>query len=289
MDEETRLSAFLKHRRKRLDPAAFGFTGRRRTPGLRREEVAQRANISTTWYTWLEQGRGGAPSPKVLESLADALMLTEAEREHLFLVGIGRPPKASPASQEGITPRLQRFLDALTLVPAIIATPHWDIVAWNGAARVALTDYDKLSKNERNILRRVFLDPETRAAQDDWESVASFLVATFRAETARAGENDRAEELIAELTRKSSEFAAMWADNDVRSTGEGVKRIRHRTAGLIAFEFSSFAVDGRPDLKLVTYNPATPRNAEKMRRLIRQPLHASTQIRSNRTRGRAKR
>ena len=270
MDEQNRLSAFLKDRRRRLDPAAFGFSGRRRTPGLRREEVAQRANISTTWYTWLEQGRGGAPSPRVLESLADALMLTEAEREHLFLVGIGRPPKASPASQDGVTPRLQRFLDALTFIPAIVTTPQWDIIAWNDAARVALTDYAALSKDERNILRRIFLDPETRAAQEDWESVARFLVATFRAETARAGENDRATELLAELSRKSAEFAAMWADNDVRSTGEGVKRIRHPLAGPIAFEFSSFAVDGRPDLKLVTYNPAEEDDAEKMRQLCRR-------------------
>ncbi len=271
MDEENRLSTFLKDRRKRLDPAAFGFSGRRRTPGLRREEVAQRANISTTWYTWLEQGRGGAPSPRVLESLSEALMLTEAEREHLFLVGIGRPPKASPASRDGVTPRLQRFLDALILIPAIIATPQWDIIAWNDAARVALTDYTKLSKDERNILRRMFLDPETRAAQEDWESVARFLVATFRAETARAGENDRATELLAELSAKSAEFTAMWADNEVRSTGEGVKRIRHALAGPIAFEFSSFAVDGRPDLKLLTYTPAEEGDANKMRQLCKSP------------------
>ncbi|WP_119165590.1 helix-turn-helix transcriptional regulator [Algihabitans albus] len=275
MDEENRLSTFLKDRRKRLDPAAFGFSGRRRTTGLRREEVAQRANISTTWYTWLEQGRGGAPSPRVLESLADALMLTEAEREHLFLVGIGRPPKAPAASQDGITPRLQRFLDALAFIPAIIATPQWDIVAWNDAARLALTDYTALSKDERNILRRIFLDSETRAAQEDWESVARFLVATFRAETARAGEDDRATELLAELSGKSAEFAAMWADNDVRSTGEGIKRIRHPLAGPIAFEFSSFAVDGRPDLKLLTYTPAEPADAKKMRQLCQNPKRIS--------------
>ena len=270
MDEENPLGTFLKDRRRRLDPAAFGFSGRRRTPGLRREEVAQRANISTTWYTWLEQGRGGAPSPQALERLADALMLTEAEREHLFLVGIGRPPKASPASRDGVTPRLQRILDALTFIPAIIVTPQWDIIAWNDAARLALTDYTAFSKDERNVLRRMFLDPETRAAQLDWDSVARFLVATFRAETARAGENGRAAELLAELTGKSAEFAAMWADNDVRSTGEGVKRIRHPSAGPIAFEFSSFAVDGRPDLKLLTYTPAEEDDAKKMRQLCQK-------------------
>ncbi|MGD1882652.1 MAG: helix-turn-helix transcriptional regulator [Paracoccaceae bacterium] len=269
MDDQNRLGGFLKDRRERLDPAAFGFSGRRRTPGLRREEVAQRAHISTTWYTWLEQGRGGAPSPRVLESLAEALMLTETEREHMFMLGIGRPPKARPASPDGVTPRLQRFLDALNLIPAFVATPHWDIIAWNDAARFALTDYAALSKHNRNILRRMFLDPETRAAQQDWEDVAHYLVATFRAESARAGENDRAADLLAELSAESAEFAAMWACNDVHSTGEGVKRIRHALAGPIAFEFSSFAVDGRPDLKLLTYNPAGPDDVEKIRRLCR--------------------
>ncbi|MEM1178270.1 MAG: helix-turn-helix transcriptional regulator [Acidobacteriota bacterium] len=270
MKEHNSLGAFLRDRRERLDPAAFGFSGRRRTPGLRREEVAQRADISTTWYTWLEQGRGGTPSPRVLNSLAKALMLTEAEREHLFLVALGRPPKAHPPSPEGISPRLQRFLDALTFIPAIVTTPRWDVIAWNRAAQAALTDYAAIPDKERNVLRRMFLNPETRDAQEDWESVARFLVATFRAETARAGRDDRAATLVEELSAKSVEFAAMWDENDVRSTGEGVKKIRHRTAGLLAFEFSSFAVDGRPDLKLLTYNPAAADDMQTMARLLQE-------------------
>jgi transcriptional regulator with XRE-family HTH domain len=261
------LGSFLRDRRQRLDAAALGFGGRRRTAGLRREEVAQRANISPTWYTWLEQGRGGAPSPRVLDSLAEALMMTEAEREHLFLVGIGRPPKAHVASREGVSQRLQRLLDAMTAIPATVATSAWDIVAWNRAASLALTDYGALPPGERNILRRMFLDSATRAAQIDWESVARFLVATFRAETARAGETERSASLLAELTAASPEFARLWRDNDVRTTGEGAKTIRHATVGEITFEFSSFAIDGRPDLKLMVYNPAAEADAEKMRRL----------------------
>src|SRR5580704_17061606 len=113
MATETLLGDFLKHRRAKLDPAAFGFAPRRRrTPGLRREEVAQRANISPTWYTWLEQGRGGAPSPDVLNRISRALMLTEVEREHLFLLGLGRPPEARYRKNDGATPRLKRVLDA---------------------------------------------------------------------------------------------------------------------------------------------------------------------------------
>jgi transcriptional regulator with XRE-family HTH domain len=265
--QNNRLGAFLKDRRQRLDPAAFGFAGRRRTPGLRREEVAQRAHISTTWYTWLEQGRGGAPSPRVLDSLAEALMMTDAEREHLFLVGIGRPPRAHPTAAAGISQRLQRLLDAFGPIPATVATATWDIIGWNLAARRVLTDYEVLEPGERNILRRMFLDPATRAAQTDWESVARFLVATFRAETARAGEDERAAAIVAELTQASEVFARMWTEKDVRMAGEGEKSIRHASAGAIAFEFASFSVDGRPDLKLMIYNPASEADAAKVRAL----------------------
>src|SRR5271168_154742 len=115
------LGAYLRDRRTRLDPAAFGFSvGRRRTPGLRREEVAQRSNISPTWYTWLEQGRGGAPSADVLNRIARGLMLTEAEREQLFLIGLGRLPDVRYRPADGITPRLQRVLDALPSTPAML-------------------------------------------------------------------------------------------------------------------------------------------------------------------------
>lgn len=271
MDEANRLGAFLKDRRQRIDPATLGLAGRRRTAGLRREEVAQRAHISTTWYTWLEQGRGGAPSPRVLDSLAQALMLTEAEREHMFLVAIGRPPKASAMQQDGISWRLQRFLDAMPLIPATIATSTWDIIGWNRAAQLALTDYAQLPASDRNILRRMFLDPKTRAAQIDWDSVARFLVATFRAETARVGTDQRARDLVAELLEKSRDFARMWIENDVHTTGEGAKTIRHPRVGEIAFEFSSFAIDGRPDLKMMIYNPATDHDLEKIRQLCGAP------------------
>src|ERR1700758_749433 len=156
---ESELGTYLKDRRTKLDPAAFGFSlRRRRTPGLRREEVAQRANVSATWYTWLEQGRGGAPSADVLERIARALMLTEVEREHLFLIGLGRPPEARYQKNDSVTPRLQRILDALDPSPALIRTAIWDVVAWNRGAAAMLGDYGSLPANERNVLRYFFLD-----------------------------------------------------------------------------------------------------------------------------------
>ena len=269
MTIETSLGSYLKDRRTKLDPAAFGFpAGRRRTPGLRREEVAQRANISPTWYTWLEQGRGGAPSADVLDQIARALMLTDVEREHLFLLGLGRSPEVRYQKNNGVTPRLQRVLDALEPSPALIRTATWDVVAWNRAATVMLTDYGSLPPEQRNVLRLIFLDPRVRAAQDDWESVARFVVGAFRVDAARAGAAADVEPLVDELCRLSPEFRAMWRDNDVRSAAEGIKHIRHPILGPLAFEYSAFAVDGRPDLSMVVYNPVTVADADRIRSSI---------------------
>jgi transcriptional regulator with XRE-family HTH domain len=263
------LGTFLRDRRTRLDPAAFGFGGgRRRTLGLRREEVAQRANISPTWYTWLEQGRGGAPSADVLNRIAAGLMLTEPEREHLFILGLGRPPEARYRRTDGVTPRLQRVLDALSPSPTLIKTATWDVVAWNDAAAALLTDYAKLPPDQRNILRMMFSDARVQAAQEDWLSVARFVVASFRAEATRAGARAEIAELVDELAQTSPQFAALWKANDVVGHAEGVKRIRHPKIGLIELEFSVFAVDGRPDLGMIVYNPVTPDGAGRIRSLI---------------------
>jgi transcriptional regulator with XRE-family HTH domain len=266
---ENLLGTYLKDRRAKLDPATLGFPAeRRRTPGLRREEVAQRANISPTWYTWLEQGRGGAPSADVLGRIARALMLTDIEREHLFLLGLGRPPEVRYQKNGGVTPRLQRVLDALDPSPALIRTATWDVVAWNRAATAMLGDYGSLAPEQRNILRFMFLDPRARAAQYDWESVARSVVGAFRVEAARAGAAEEVEPLVDELCRLSPEFKAMWRDNDIRSHGEHVKHIRHPVLGPLAFEYSAFAVDGRQDLSMVVYNPATPADADRISSLI---------------------
>jgi len=268
---DNQFGTYLKDRRAKLDPAAFGLPlRRRRTPGLRREEVAQRANVSATWYTWLEQGRGGAPSADVVDRIARALMLTEVEREHLFLLALGRPPEVHFPAAEGVTPRLQRVLDALELSPAYVKTSTWDIIAWNRAASMVLADYGALAAEQRNGLRLVFCNPRVRAAMPNWESDARFVVAAFRADTARAGMAGTVKALVDELCRLSPEFETMWRDNDVRSTyGETAKHVRHPLAGLIALEYSTFAVDGRPDLSMVIYNPATPADADRIGSLIK--------------------
>jgi len=269
-ESENLLGTYLKERRSRLDPATFDLpTARRRTPGLRREEVAQRAHVSVTWYTWLEQGRGGAPSADMLDRLARALVLEETEREHLYLLAHGRPPEVkSPVRTTGVSPRMQRVLDALESSPALIKDAAWNVVAWNEAAAAVLIDYGTLSPVERNVLRLVFCHPRLRAQLPDWEQIASFVVATFRAELARTGTSQQTQALIEALSRESPEFAAMWRNHEVRKHGEGIKRVQPEVGESIALEYSSFAIDAQVGLSMVVYMPATHADAERVKALV---------------------
>ena len=248
------LGLWLRERRAKLDPAAFGLGGRRRTPGLRREEVAARAHLSPTWYTRLEQGRGGAPSADALNRIAKALILTEAEREHLYLIALGRPPEPNPTAQAELSPRLQRVLDALDPVSAILRNSFWDVLGWNTAATRFLTDYTALAPDQRNVLRNLFLNPASRAAQRDWLSVARYAVGTFRLETRRAGAE--VENFVANLSAQSPEFAALWADGEVSAPSDTIiKPMNHPVHGPLDFELTTLAVDGRQDLKILVFHP----------------------------------
>lgn len=267
MAKDNLLGVYLKDRRTKLDPAALGFPlTRRRTPGLRREEVAQRANMSATWYTWLEQGRGGAPSPEVLDRVAYALMLTEVEREHLFLLAFGHPPAVRKQTSEGISPRIQKVLDSFELNPALVRTGTWDIVGWNRAAEVVLTPYGSVPPEQRNILRLMFCTPHIRDLQTDWEGVARFVVGAFRADSVRTGQDVK--EFVQELSRLSPEFERLWQENDVSAHGEGIKYLRHPVVGILALEYSAFGIEGRPDLAMVVYSPATEDDKDKIRGLL---------------------
>lgn len=260
------LGEFLKDRRMRLDAASLGFSGRRRTPGLRREEVASRAGISTTWYTWLEQGRGGAPSAPALERVARALMLTEAEREHAFLLGLGRPPEARYAPQEGVSPRLQRVLDSMETSAAFIRSVTWSILAWNRASTLLMSDYGAMPARERNLLRQMFLNPALRSVQEDWEGVARHMVSVFRADTARIGATQSVQEFVADLVAQSPEFADFWNDRQIGGSEEGIKKLHHPVHGHLELEYSSFGVAGRPDLAMMVYAPLDREQAERILR-----------------------
>ncbi|MCB6184556.1 helix-turn-helix transcriptional regulator [Leeia sp. TBRC 13508] len=265
MTAENRLGEFLKDKRGRLDPALFGFSvARRRTPGLRREEVAQLAHISPAWYTWLEQGRGGAPSKEVLNRLSTTLQLNAAEKEYLFLLAFGHPPDSKMAVSHELSPRIQRVLDAFGHCPAIIKTATWDVIAWNKAARFVLNDYEKLPSNLRNTLKLIFLDPKSKVIQQDWEVVAQFVVNSFRADVTRIGISDSVQALIDELSQQSEDFVRFWQSNEVSDHAGGEKRLHHPILGAIDLEFSSFVVEGRPDLNMLVFNPSSQETKQKI-------------------------
>ncbi|SIO64675.1 helix-turn-helix transcriptional regulator [Paraburkholderia phenazinium] len=256
-DPVASLGSFLRDRRSRLQPRADA-QGRRRTPGLRREEVAMRANVSVAWYTWLEQGRGGPPSDEVLERLARALELDAAGREMLFLLAQRRPPlPLYPEVSPAVTPVLQRVLDGLRTSPAIVKTPTWDVVAWNAAAAAVLTDYAALPVRERNVLRLLFGNKTARGSQENWEESARLAVGVFRIDVARVGGDPEAAALAAELQESSAEFRRLYAENEVHSLWGGVKHFRHPIAGVLTLEYSAFAVSGAEGLSMVVFSPVS--------------------------------
>ncbi len=263
------LASFLRDRRARLRPEA-NAGGRRRTPGLRREEVAARAGVSVTWYTWLEQGRGGAPSAEVLERLARALELDSAGREMLFLLGQQRPPPLRPDPPKhgptALPAPLRAVLDALTTCPAIVKTPTCDLVGWNEAAEAVLGHGP--DAGERNMLRNLFCNPAVRARLPDWETNARFMIAVFRYDIARLGGSPEADALVAELCSASADFRRLWAENDVKSHGFGTKRIAHPVAGPLTLQFATFAVAGADHLTMITFAPATAADARAVEVLI---------------------
>jgi transcriptional regulator with XRE-family HTH domain len=269
------LGSFLRDRRSRLRPGPDAGT-RRRTPGLRREEVATRANVSVAWYTWLEQGRGGPPSSEVLARLVRALELDAAGREMLFLLAQQRPPPLNPLTLPVVTPALQRVLDSMKTSPAVVKTPTWDIVAWNAAAVAVLGDYTSVPARERNVLRRLFADPSVRACQADWEASARLAVAVFRIDVARTGGSAEAEALAAELQAGSADFRRLWAENDICGHWGGTKRMRHSSAGPITLEYSAFAVDGADGLSMVVFTPQTSADVQAVESLLARESEVSS-------------
>ena len=236
-DQRRQLGAFLRARREALDPAraGMGSHGRRRTPGLRREEVAVLAGISTTWYTWLEQGREIALSAAALARLADALRLTAAERSYLFELTRRRDParRGAEAPGEGAPPELAAVLQA-TAAAAYLLDPLWCARAWNDAAARLFAPW--FDSGEPCLLRFVLLDPAARDFIWDWENRARRLIAEFRADTGRDPENTAMRALVAALTRESSEFARFWREQAVLAREGGTRKFVHPLDGVVEYE-----------------------------------------------------
>jgi transcriptional regulator with XRE-family HTH domain len=251
------LADFLRTRRAALQPEDVGLPsgGRRRTPGLRREEVAQLAGVGATWYTWLEQGREVRASLDVLEALARALRLTAAERAHLILLGRGEEAPACKPPPERISPTLRRVIENLGPNPAYVLGRRWDYLAWNRAACAVFGKFDRLTPNARNHLWLTFMDPARRELFTDWERGIRLAVAKFRADSARHLGDPAFEELIGVLRSSSPEFRRLWERHEVARAGTGRKVLRHPVEGLLVFEHAVFNPADSPDQRMILYSP----------------------------------
>jgi transcriptional regulator with XRE-family HTH domain len=261
-DRRREIAAFLRTRRARLRPEDVGLPRgtRRRAPGLRREEVAALAGVSTEWYTWLEQARDVRPSPATLRRIADALRLEAAEVQHLLALA-GHATGAldgSPASAAAIGPQQQLLLDRLEHCPAWIHSERWDILAWNRAATVVHGDLDAMEGLERNGLHQLFLNPRFRRMLVDWEVHARDAVAKMRMAHSRYIDDPWFNELVSLLRAKSPEFAAWWDEHNVLLPRSGVKAYLHPDAGRLTFHYTTLEVKGDQNgtLYLITYLPA---------------------------------
>ena len=263
--------AFLRSRRTRLTPNEVGLNGgvRRRTPGLRREEVAQLAGVGTTWYTWLEQGRDVRASSEVLCALADALLLDREERQYLFQLTGRQAAETGLASKPEVAQPLQRMLHALTDQPAYILGRRWDVLCWNRAAVVVFGDYSKLAGDERNSIYMIFGNPDHRRLLVDWHDLAPIAVRMFRAENAGHAGDPEYDRLVSTLMARSPEFRSFWQKHEVSRYTSINKRIQHPTVGRMVFEYNSFTADDQSGAKLVVYTPLGEEHTqEKMKELL---------------------
>jgi transcriptional regulator with XRE-family HTH domain len=264
------LREFLRTRRTRLTPAEVGITavGRRRTPGLRREEVALLAGVGVSWYTWLEQGRDIKVSAEVLDAVAKALRLTGHERAHLYLLAGLNPPQTGGALDAPVTPELRHLLDAWAPRPAILRDRYWNLLAINDATRMVF-GYDH---TDRNCLISFFTNTRYRDMHADWATVAPAVVAAFRADAARALDDPEFDRVVAELVTASPEFAGLWARHEVGAPVQAVKAVHHPLAGDLFFDMTTLVVADRPDRYVELYNPRPGTGTgERLERLPQPP------------------
>ncbi|MFS0554850.1 helix-turn-helix transcriptional regulator [Brevibacillus sp. 179-C9.3 HS] len=281
MNQQTRLQAlstFLKAQRAKILPQSIGLAPgtRRRTPGLRREEVAQLAGVSSTWYTWLEQGRDIKVSPSVLDAVARALQLTVDERKYLYALaletgtGIGQSLQTDESPK--ISPSLKRILEELRSCPTIISDRRSHIVGWNEAAAHVFLDFEQIPYEERNLIRLVFTRKELRRLAVNWEHFVSGFLAIFRANYGQYVEDEWYEQFLSEMRQVHPDFHDLWEQSRVSSAPEVLLEFRHAKAGKMLFHLTSLQVSGSADLRCSIYTPDPNSATEtKLRQLMDRP------------------
>ncbi|GAA2497896.1 helix-turn-helix transcriptional regulator [Streptomyces longisporus] len=259
------LGDFLRSRRARIRPEEVGLAshGRRRVPGLRREEVAQLAGVSVDYYIRLEQGRGpggpsrtksGGVSDAVLDAIARVLRLDE--EEHAYLYAVARPQKKRDRRRAAprVRPGIQVLLDGMAHNPAFVLGPAMDVLAWNALAD-ALMGFSRMPPARRNVARHLFLDPDGRNVYPDWAAVAAQTVAHLRLNAGERPDDPGLRDLVGELSLKSEDFRRLWADHQVKACMYGVKHVRHPVAGLLTLPYESLSLPSEPDQTIVAYTP----------------------------------
>ncbi|TCO44159.1 helix-turn-helix protein [Kribbella antiqua] len=272
MDRRAELTEFLKSRRARVRPEDLGlkvFSGRRRVPGLRREELAQAAGVSADYYVRLEQGRADNVSQEILDAVADILSLTGDEREHLARLAkpVRRTTKRRTAAQR-VRPGLQQLIDAMDHVPAFVLGRRMDVLAWNRLAAALIGDLDKLEPRQRNVPRMIFLDESARDLYPDWDAVAAESVDYLRMYAGRYPDDPELGELVGELSIHSPEFREHWARHDVKDKSFGAKVLHHPLVGEITVQYETLQLPGDQDQLLVTYSVEPGSPSEQALRLL---------------------
>ncbi|KZL89138.1 helix-turn-helix transcriptional regulator [Clostridium magnum] len=262
---------FLKTRRAKILPSQVGLSTstRRRTPGLRREEVAQLAGIGLTWYTWLEQGRPIHVSTQVIESLSKVLLLDKQERIHLYLLANQPLPSDIPQYQGTVSPILQHVLDNLILCPSLVTDQRWNVIAWNKAACLIFGDFTKMNARGRNIVWAMFTDNKYKQLYVDWNLYAKGLLGKFRSMWGQYIEDSWLAQFIEDLKLQSTEFNLWWSLHEIQSNKEMYKKLNHPVAGILDFEISNFDVSDNSGLKLIVHAPLPETDtAAKMKLLL---------------------
>jgi transcriptional regulator with XRE-family HTH domain len=262
------LAAFLRSRRERIGPEQVGLppSRRRRTPGLRREEVAQLTGVGVTWYTWLEQGRDINASAQVLDAVARTLRLDAHERSHLFTLA-GLPDTTIAHECETLCPTAQLLLDQLEPFPACVINARWDLLAFNRVYAGIFPGLDTMPIEDRNCLWLAFTDPRWRDAIVDWDDGVARMVAQYRAAMAEYIDEPAWKSLVARLHRASPDFTAVWERRDVQGTQGPAKRILHPTVGLLVLDYTSLWLEQRLGTRIVTCTPADEATRAKLERL----------------------
>ncbi|MCZ4323200.1 helix-turn-helix transcriptional regulator [Pseudomonas anguilliseptica] len=256
--ERTRaeLAEFLRSRRERISPEEVGLPAgsRRRTPGLRREEVAALAGVGLSWYTWLEQGRDISVSAAFLDNLSRTLKLDATERRHLFLLAHQRPP-AEPGRTWCVVPSvIHRLMGELPFSPAYVINLRWDVLAWNAAADRVL-GFSAVPAERRNLLWMLFTSPAMRELFDPWDDQALQILSSFRRDFVRATQSPDIVELVKELEKVSPDFKTWWRHQDIHGPCQGIRHLFIKPVGHLVFDHTNLTIDEDRHLRLVYYAP----------------------------------